>query len=38
MARKVRVPILVERGEETNRSVLEFPEPHRTHFVASRRE
>lgn len=29
---------LVERGEEANRAVLEFLEPHRTHFVASRRD
>jgi pimeloyl-ACP methyl ester carboxylesterase len=27
---------LVERAEETNRAVLDFLEPHRTHFVASR--
>jgi len=29
---------LVERGQETNRAVLEFLEPHRTHFVPSLRD
>jgi len=29
---------LVERAQETNRAVLDFLEPHRTHFVASRRD